>query len=287
MSSKTMFLAQATAVAFGFAAAPAQAGILFPPAGTHAFVALYETDSGQHECQPECALVSSPGFNADMPVRTFTGGSFNFITGGGSTGPDALHGSVSTFNAATLDVAMGDTYTVHGGSGPFAVTASMHVTGAANTLPLSATLNELLVGGAKATIGAFDFDPNTTDVPIVAAFDPSTTGTSGGATRVGAPQSVPIDFTVNYTRMVNPGDVFDVAYELELFLGGPGEVDVSHTADISFTLPGDVFLTAASGATFGTLPGGGGVPEPASWALMVVGFGGLGAVLRRRRIQLA
>jgi hypothetical protein len=31
----------------------------------------------------------------------------------------------------------------------------------------------------------------------------------------------------------------------------------------------------------------GGVPEPASWALMLVGFGGLGAVLRRRRGQVA
>jgi hypothetical protein len=27
----------------------------------------------------------------------------------------------------------------------------------------------------------------------------------------------------------------------------------------------------------------GGVPEPASWALMILGFGGLGAVLRRKR----
>jgi hypothetical protein len=30
----------------------------------------------------------------------------------------------------------------------------------------------------------------------------------------------------------------------------------------------------------------GGVPEPASWSLMLVGFGGLGAVLRRRRGQV-
>jgi hypothetical protein len=29
---------------------------------------------------------------------------------------------------------------------------------------------------------------------------------------------------------------------------------------------------------------GGGVPEPASWALMIAGFGGVGAVLRRRRV---
>ena len=29
------------------------------------------------------------------------------------------------------------------------------------------------------------------------------------------------------------------------------------------------------------------VPEPASWALMLVGFGGLGAVLRRQRRAVA
>jgi hypothetical protein len=33
--------------------------------------------------------------------------------------------------------------------------------------------------------------------------------------------------------------------------------------------------------------GTGGVPEPAAWALMLLGFGGLGAVLRRRRGQVA
>ena len=32
--------------------------------------------------------------------------------------------------------------------------------------------------------------------------------------------------------------------------------------------------------------GGGAVPEPAAWALMVFGFGGAGAALRRRRLSL-
>jgi hypothetical protein len=31
-------------------------------------------------------------------------------------------------------------------------------------------------------------------------------------------------------------------------------------------------------------PGGGGVPEPAAWALLIAGFGGVGAMLRRRRL---
>ena len=31
----------------------------------------------------------------------------------------------------------------------------------------------------------------------------------------------------------------------------------------------------------------GGVPEPATWAMLLMGFGGLGAALRRRRVQIA
>lgn len=30
-----------------------------------------------------------------------------------------------------------------------------------------------------------------------------------------------------------------------------------------------------------------GVPEPATWALMIMGFGGAGAALRRRRVAVA
>lgn len=35
------------------------------------------------------------------------------------------------------------------------------------------------------------------------------------------------------------------------------------------------------------LPPPPGVPEPAAWAMMLIGFGGLGTVLRRRRAAVA
>ena len=47
-------------------------------------------------------------------------------------------------------------------------------------------------------------------------------------------------------------------------------------------LPGEVgSLTDNSGRVAVPIPGG--VPEPASWALMIMGFGGVGALVRRRR----
>jgi hypothetical protein len=45
----------------------------------------------------------------------------------------------------------------------------------------------------------------------------------------------------------------------------------------------EVCLTGPAGAIVPT----GGVPEPTTWALMIMGFGSIGAMLRRRRGQLA
>ena len=48
--------------------------------------------------------------------------------------------------------------------------------------------------------------------------------------------------------------------------------------------------TIASGNDFGVdniRLGVGSVPEPATWGLMIMGFGGLGAMLRRRRAAFA
>ena len=50
----------------------------------------------------------------------------------------------------------------------------------------------------------------------------------------------------------------------------------------------DVVRSNSLTGNIGALGGGpGGVPEPASWAMMLVGFGGLGALLRRRRRQVS
>ena len=53
--------------------------------------------------------------------------------------------------------------------------------------------------------------------------------------------------------------------------------------DVSVRSPSEGDCNLRIGCT-----GGGGVPEPASWALMLLGFGGVGAMLRRRpRVQIA
>ncbi len=75
---------------------------------------------------------------------------------------------------------------------------------------------------------------------------------------------------------------------ISLFLGincDNGAIcDYGHTGTFSFNnLPTNVTFSSASG-TFLSSVGSGAVPEPASWTMLIAGFGLTGGVLRRRRL---
>ena len=50
---------------------------------------------------------------------------------------------------------------------------------------------------------------------------------------------------------------------------------------------GDTFAIGGTLRPGDVIPGNNGVPEPSTWAMLILGFGGVGAVLRRRRPQTA
>jgi hypothetical protein len=114
--------------------------------------------------------------------------------------------------------------------------------------------------------------------------DPSILGTisSAGATAFGFTFGSYVNVGSSATLTLNTGESFTITPDtVAQFIGFTSDAPITSIAldyDNSFTFD---ILSVSSGVA-----GAPGVPEPASWALMLVGFGGLGAVMRRRRLAL-
>ena len=114
-------------------------------------------------------------------------------------------------------------------------------------------------------------------------------------------------FAISLTGATN--DIDNAVNVYVLLSGGPnsdanvasnytflGTIHPGTGNNINFELTGGVFNglrfdTVSSGVTLGTVKqmsytpfnGPGGVPEPSTWAMMLIGFGGIGLTMRRRR----
>jgi len=99
---------------------------------------------------------------------------------------------------------------------------------------------------------------------------------------------------VPYNTLLDGGQTFNLglrtfgrnvsvyAYmELEAWARNGGGANFGHTMRFNWDLPPGTTFTSASGV-FSESPAAA-VPEPSSWALMIAGFGGAGALMRRQR----
>ena len=279
MKSK-LFCAVALAGALAFTAA----SVMLPLSANAAtaFIQLFEINSGHSVCNPLCTsiITSSP---IALPTTTFNGATTH-ITASGSVSANTITSFVSSDVGAEFLLGISDTYTVHGtAAGVFSITTTFGVTGLANTIP-SGSANVLFAGNAQVKIGTYALNTQATVIP----FEPTSEATTGGITLVSGPSSVPIDIAASHTRTVAVGDVFDIAYLLRLAFA-KGEIDLSHTATISFLLPDDVYLTSELGGVFGIVPTTpGDTPLPAALPLFATGLGALGLLgWRRKRKQTA
>ena len=151
-------------------------------------------------------------------------------------------------------------------------------------LALAATLSLMGANASNATDLLYTFSPGSyydysgslVHTPVTGSFDFDTvTGvlsnvtynSVSGAFNTGAEYS-PGDATQIYFGQL--GGNYDV-YQLASSLNNGGTVAIN-----SGTHPSIVINAAGSLTT-------GGVPEPATWAMMLVGFGGIGAAMRSRR----
>lgn len=126
----------------------------------------------------------------------------------------------------------------------------------------------------------------------------------GGAFFFGAPDNVDLtNYSVTKNWNTNSGDYdtivssvlalptgasrmgFDLRLLVDCWVDLGAVCDFGQTSAISFgALPTGLSFTSGSGIFLAGAPGTGGVPEPASWAMLIAGFGLTGATMRRRRI---
>jgi hypothetical protein len=147
-----------------------------------------------------------------------------------------------------------------------------------------------------ATVLNFTFAPDGNSA--VASFNSSGTGTTFSDTYT---FTLPAGFASTSLTTAAVNGMTDTAFSSVLLNGitlttdASGAIDVKSLLDVPVNAGGNTLVV--NGTSGGLFSYGGnisfaklvaGVPEPASWALMIVGFGGMGAALRnRRRTQTA
>ena len=101
----------------------------------------------------------------------------------------------------------------------------------------------------------------------------------------GGPKPITIRANEVYTvQIYASGGTFDAGSSFDVWADPTFSFDPASVRPEGATF---AFSEGVEGRFIDLDPPAGGVPEPASWALMVVGFGSLGAALRRRRAAIA
>jgi len=190
--------------------------------------------------------------------------------------------AAGSFASASANLATGE-LKLYGATGP----------GICPRAGASATLKDLLTfdvagGGSAAVTFKFDIDGTLSGKEPISTQSSYTFNIDGVS--FGPTGTIPIQDlltrSVTYTRNVFDGEQVDIQVSMTAALQSfPGIFDLSHTGSVSLVLPTGVTFLSDSGV-FLTAPSGGGVPEPASWALMIVGFAAAGGTLRRRQAAI-
>lgn len=144
--------------------------------------------------------------------------------------------------------------------------SSVDCIGGSGTLLATATVDNTF-----ALLGHFRYE-TITPVNLLAGHYYEVAGVSNGDNYTWNDSGFATDPSVS----IVPTATFSTRWQS---LGTPSFLNYLNTAELEsdgFHGP-NVFLGAATGFT------GGGVPEPAAWTLMLVGFGGMGAMLRSAR----
>jgi PEP-CTERM putative exosortase interaction domain len=190
----------------------------------------------------------------------------------------------------TASPAWADTATVNGTTLSSGNSTTIHFGGPAGSTA-SADLF-LMLTSVNPTTGKYDFSYTFTNtnaaVSNLADFGFTTSPTLVSITGTGMgfvldPVNFPGGYTVdacafsgnNCDAANNQADLFSGTFELT-FAGGTSSITLNNFVDRYASLS-QLDNTSGEGTPVG------GVPEPATWAMMLLGFGGIGVAMRRSR----
>jgi hypothetical protein len=130
----------------------------------------------------------------------------------------------------------------------------------------------------------FDYGSPSVNTPVTGSFDFDTaTGILSNVsyTSVSGSFTTGAEYTSGDATQIYFGDIDSSNYDVyqlagSLMNGGTVAINSGTHPAIGITAGGSLTTDAISG-----------VPEPATWAMMLIGFGGLGPVLRNRRRRLS
>jgi hypothetical protein len=150
---------------------------------------------------------------------------------------------------------------------------------AAAVLATGAQAGELLFSYTETGPGAIDFsfDQSSNPTPLSYALGDSTQVPVSNWTGNVGPYSSIVWFSLGDNGMFDTVDGAYVVFGPQVY-GGTEAAPTFATG----VFPGADQTNGLSGVLTVTA-----VPEPAGWALMLIGFGALGSTLRRRRVALA
>jgi hypothetical protein len=185
-----------------------------------------------------------------------------------------------------------------------------------NGANLIASAIGLTIQGDPTTLWVFCVDLDHTITigaqvpPLAYEIAPVTTDSSGGTSGTGNPLSPTISGEIGTLATIGSsianspspdavqltaiaGAIWVVEYGATV-IGTPAENSLIST-DVAYAVAHPqtgyaqgLYPVGPGGQGFGFTQGFGmGVPEPASWAMMLVGLGGVGAILRRRKVRAA